>query len=59
LHLFLLHLFFRMFSFIPFSLLFPYLYLAQDGDRWQHVCMRLWTFGLHNMWGISWLAEEL
>jgi len=34
----------------------PGLYTIWTGDR--HVWMRKWTFGLHTMRGISWLAEN-
>jgi hypothetical protein len=33
--------------------------LAQDRDRWRAVVNAWWTFGLHNMQGISWVAEDL
>jgi hypothetical protein len=29
------------------------------GTGGGHLWMRLWTFGFHKMWGISWVAEEL
>jgi hypothetical protein len=33
--------------------------LAQERDRWQASVTTVMTFGFHNIWGMSWLAEDL